>query len=113
MHTPSRQSALPWVFLFMLILGASLSAQTSAQTSGGEFPSASSPPGQNTVRFFRIEDVIYIIKGRTQTYALAKLLNIQIGKVFDTFQDLRLYITEKEAHIKRQQGFHRIFPHRY
>lgn len=105
MHTPSRQSALPWVFLFMLILGASLSAQTSAQTSGGEFPSASSPPGQNTVRFFRIEDVIYIIKGRTQTYALAKLLNIQIGKVFDTFQDLRLYITEKERILKDNRVF--------
>jgi hypothetical protein len=89
----------------MLLLGASLSAQTLPQTPEGELPSASSLPDQSTARSFYIEDVIYSIKGRTQTYALAKLLNIQIGKVFDTFQDLRLYTIEKERILKDNRVF--------
>lgn len=52
-----------------------------------------------------IAGVEYSIHGRTSTYALAKLLDITIGKEFGTFEDLRIYIIEKERILKDNRVF--------
>lgn len=105
MRILSRQYVLLFILLFMLFLGASLPAQMPPQTPGGELLLASSLPDQYAASSFRIDDVNYVIKGRTQPHALAKLLNIQTGTILDTFQDLRLYTIEKERILKDNRVF--------
>lgn len=93
-HCASR---IRFIILVIVVLITKIPLYAQEQSGSQEDTPGSQP--------YHLSDVVYHIEGNTKPYALARLLDISTGRLFDSFQDLNIYISEKERILKGNRVF--------